>query len=426
MAAAVLAHATPEMPVIPSEEHAEFLDNLGFYPLAMDELRALAGRLVRMQALATGTISTTETANTLRNYKTNGVTTLFLAMSRAAITFMVYGTVSRDRATCSPGTWYAQPSEAEGEVAGIYVISLRATGDSKFLTCNEMLQVGIGVRRYIRACEARSRPQRTHTAADKRLLMWLSEVDSAYMPQPWYGDPRFISEDGDTSSLEQLVRLIDTRSRAIGSDGNIRHIQSPLYVGCSVDLRRRISQYTSSTLSSINKPLALFMSVCMVSGFPVTPDVSIAIRTWQHKQPPVAEQLVAAIADSFLPKGFNACDAGGKSDLMLSDAQIAAAEEVALRPGGIIHRNLEDVKQGQRERQEFMDTVDALSSVNNCQRKALDSLARQYSQMTFPQPDEVKSLLSNRLQQSRKLKELICLRKKIKVIELVLQNICSV
>lgn len=109
-------------------------------------------------------------------------------------------------------------------------------------------------------------------------LEWVRDVDRAYnlglSPISLPSTARFMLSSSDLSHVSSLIAQFKERMHdaSLNPTSQIRQIQSPLYVGCSTELQKRIEGYSlRRKLTGINKPLRL----------PVSLKIKVAIRTWK-------------------------------------------------------------------------------------------------------------------------------------------------
>ncbi|KAJ3518718.1 hypothetical protein NM208_g14411 [Fusarium decemcellulare] len=121
---------------------------------------------------------------------------------------------------------------------------------------------------------------------------------------------QFITRTGDEGVISELIQSLRRRITGLDITKQVRHIQSPLYVGCSNDLRERVLS-SSRQLRTRNRPLCLTVSVLKALNLEVEVVVRVVVRTWEPVQLSLAERLVATLAGSLLCwSGFNTTQAG--------------------------------------------------------------------------------------------------------------------
>lgn len=107
-------------------------------------------------------------------------------------------------------------------------------------------------------------------------MKWVSTVDwqGGYNLRPdSIPSPQSIQSDGEVSKIEGLISSFELRcDRQLDPTGKVRQVQSPLYVGCSIDLRERTGKYklhSRGGLLSVNKPLCLVVNILSALEYPV-------------------------------------------------------------------------------------------------------------------------------------------------------------
>ncbi|QGI84960.1 hypothetical protein CEK25_011689 [Fusarium fujikuroi] len=274
-------------------------------------------------------------------------------------------------AAAKQSKWLQMPAELEGKVPGIYVIGLRRSlKDGKFLNIIETERLIDGLRRYVkgaRLCRA-NQAQGTLNSADKELVKWVSTVDwqGGYNIRPdSMPSPQSIQSDGEFSKIEGVISSFERRcDRQLDPAGKVRQLQSPLYVGCSIDLRERTSKYklhSRGGLLNVNKPLCLVVNILSALDLNVELSVQVVVRTWEGIPLPVAERLITTVACSFVYQhGFNAVEAGGtgfsKPAGTLSVLEKSA--ELLFGHQDTMKQNLEATAAELNQRAEFLDTLD--------------------------------------------------------------------
>lgn len=117
--------------------------------------------------------------------------------------------------------------------------------------------------------------------------------------------------------------LAATRARQVSlstldTTGALWSVQTPIYVGCSQNVKSRITAYRpvqlQTAFKSANNPYGLTMSLLHKQGLRPIPKIITIIRVWAGKQLPIAERLVTALAGSYVHQGgFNIQEGGGDS-----------------------------------------------------------------------------------------------------------------
>ncbi|KAL5610208.1 hypothetical protein FOVSG1_004889 [Fusarium oxysporum f. sp. vasinfectum] len=239
--------------------------------------------------------------------------------------------------------WLQIPTEPEGKVPGIYVIGLkRSLKGGKFLNVIETERLIDGLRRYVkgaRLCRT-NQSQDALDSADKELVKWVSTVDwqGGYNLRPdSMPSPQSIQSDGEFSKIEGLISSFELRcDRQLDPTGKVRQVQSPLYVGCSIDLRERTSKYklhSRGGLLSVNKPLCLVVNILSALEHPVE-----------------------------LSHGFNIVEARGMGFSMLTGTLNMSEKSAEMLFGhqNTVKQNLDTTVAGIDERPDFLETLDSV------------------------------------------------------------------
>ncbi|KAL6354996.1 hypothetical protein LRP88_12354 [Fusarium phalaenopsidis] len=151
-------------------------------------------------------------------------------------------------------------------------------------------------------------------------------------------------------------------NRTLDPSGKARQIQSPLYVGCSTDLRSRTSAYKRSarrSLASVNKPLCLVVNSLEALNLSVDLGVQIALRIWELDHLPLAEQLVPITACSLVHQcDFNATEAGGTGLSTVSSlATLRQTTELIMAHSDTMDQNLKATMADLGQGAKFVDDL---------------------------------------------------------------------
>jgi hypothetical protein len=323
--------ATPERPMPGGPSQIRLIDMVetkdSLYELYM-ELPRLADELRKNPDCKKYRFNVSKTADDIEGDSASGWTMMILlhSMGKAVIKSIIGGTVASDRNV----NWYPHPSQASAE-SGIYVVGMSRVGQGgKFLTGDEIADLVRGLERYLSGAAVVNAGMMT--AAQRHDRDWVFTVDRVLDdPNNPYPHPRFINGDGDCKALEALVESLGKRIRP-GSP-TTRQVQSPLYVGCSTNLQKRLADYTPNRwFRGVNKPLALTASVLAALGTPVKLVPRVVLRTWKDGQLAPAERLVTTLAASLVCQtGFNAIQAGGApgGDIPLAATTLAGRMNTA-------------------------------------------------------------------------------------------------
>lgn len=287
------------------------------------QLPELADSLEADPVMQSRNFSISRTTSAIRGDEDNSsaMVKLLHSMELGAIKAVVRGTVAHD-SFLDDAKWFKMPVKAEGKVPGVYVIGLsRDQCQGKFLNILEMEKLVAGIHKYIegfKLLETLPHPSKRSAPVlprERELLQWVNEVDSTdeVAPKSFPETARFIDKDSEVPSIEALASMFKGRcNRTLDPTGLVRQVQSPLYVGCSIDLLSRTSRYLRKGLVGVNKPLGLTVGVLAALDLPVSLSIHVALRVWRPDHLPLAEQLLATLGSSLAyQSGFNATEAGG-------------------------------------------------------------------------------------------------------------------
>ncbi|CAJ0552183.1 Ff.00g061620.m01.CDS01 [Fusarium sp. VM40] len=356
------SNQTAEMPMPGGETQLRLLrvmdNNNPIYQICQ-ELPLLAKELRKEKDAA---ISTSRMCEDLEKDNLHGwpMVVLLLSMSQSAIKSIIGGTVAFDanKSDC----WYDQPSSGI-KGAGIYVIGLaRKNSGGKFLNGAELRDLINGLEQYIRGAKVINSSSNVGLSAqqleDKK---WTMKVDGIYRQA---GDPtdgsvaQFIKKNGE-KSIQELVTSFKRRVTNLDTTNTVRQIQSPLYVGCSIDLNTRVNNYYRN-LRDTNKPLCLTVSVLEALNLKMDIIIKIALRTWKDEQLPLAERLVTTLARSLVHQtGFNATQAGANSTSPTRSVLSLGWRAVNIK--GFLTSNSNEMEVEMDKRELFLDKLQELN-----------------------------------------------------------------
>ncbi|RSL79418.1 hypothetical protein CEP51_007391 [Fusarium floridanum] len=307
-------------------------------------------------------------------------------MDKTAIRAVVAGTVAYDTFR-GEATWFEMPTQTEGKVPGVYV---------------ETEKLVDGLERYAkgaRICmEHRSVTSIPPMTAEGELLVeWVRTVDSlvgsAVAPDA-LPTPRFVQRDSEFVGMERIIEVFKRRcNRVLGPSGKARQIQSPLYVGCSTDLRK--------ALADVNEPLCLVVNTLEALNLPVDLSVQVAIRIWDADQLHIAEQLITTIAFSFVHQsGFNTTECGGSGPSMdeCDPAGLRQSLELLMAHSNTMEQNLRATLANLAQRRKFLDDLDRLTERFKALRKAAKEATPKEEFFGGRTYEEVKQIMAEKKQ----------------------------
>lgn len=297
------------------------------------------------------------------------VLVLLHAMNRSVIRAIILGTVAYE-AFHNRLSAYPEPTAHDKHAQGIYVVGLNRLGYSgKFLNDIELRQLIRGLDRYIQGCRVlwRVTDPAQQDPDERQLAQWVAHVDAAYSSTNRAANAialahptkaRYVADESKVASIEAFVsslrkRLLPSGCRHSATATTARHIQSPLYVGCSTNLTARLANYKRTQhLTSVNRPLALTISVLSALGLTVSWSAHVVLRTWKASQLSQAEQLVVTLANSLIHQtGFNSIPGGDNPG---SNAGTERAEALVLGDTrGPLQENLQNSEADRQDRLQF-------------------------------------------------------------------------
>ncbi|RBA18434.1 hypothetical protein FPRO05_10729 [Fusarium proliferatum] len=315
------AKRSAEMPMLWDEGHRSLIDACVRHKSLLElflQLSRLADVLDENQTMKDNDFPVFSTVNALRNYDWT-MCELLHSMSVEVVQSIVKNTFAFD-VTNSNIKPFRLPSVLHDEkTPGVYVVGIRMKDrDGQFLNINELEVLIRDMKLYVEGYEAYARhdgwTSANMTVAERRAINMVNAVDSHSGSQRVQSDgPMFIEKDEEVPRIRALINTFEGMcDRSLDPTGRVYISQSPLYVGCSKDLNKRMGVYNNRNVKNINKPLAL--TICILRKHTRSPELVIGcvLRILRSKQLPMAEQLVCTIAGSLVYQhGFNAVETGG-------------------------------------------------------------------------------------------------------------------
>ncbi|RSM10040.1 hypothetical protein CEP52_003816 [Fusarium oligoseptatum] len=359
-------------------------------------------------------------------------------MDKTAIRAVVAGTVAYDTFR-GEATWLAMPTETEGKVPGVYVVGMSRQGQQgQFLDIEETEKLVYGLERYAKGARICMEHRSVSgippmTAKDELLVEWVRTVDSlvgsavAFDALPTL---RFVQRDSEFVGMERIIEVFKWRcNRVLDPSGKVRQIQSPLYVGFSTDLRTWAGAYERSArkdLADVNEPLCLVVNTLEALNLPVDLGVQVARRIWDADQLHIAEELITAIAFSFVHQSvFNATECGGIGPPMdeCDLAGLRQSLELLMAYSNTIEQNLRATLANLAQQRKFLDDLDRLTERFKALRKAAKEATPKEEFFGGRTYEEVKQIMAEKKQ---KLKDrLEQLRRENQQLELI-NNILAI
>ncbi|KAJ4309802.1 hypothetical protein N0V84_011311 [Fusarium piperis] len=410
-----MAKREPEMPMPGGDEQLRLIDTLensqSLYELCL-ELPKLAESLDQNPVLKANGFGVSDTVKAFRQD-------------------IIQGTVAHDLSRLGQNGWYNTPLESEGKVAGVYAVGIcRAGKGGKFVDIHEMRKLIQGMKQYIRGYQALAKhlqdvdvkavvygDMANLSREDISDMAWVSRVDED-RTKFFKGKPRaraqFITKDEEVPIIQALVRTYERMClpEITEAEEAIRMRQSPVYVGCSSDIRSRTSIYRGSSLKPLSKPMGLTLAILNANKTPGQMRVGVALRIWKPDQLALAEQLVATLAGSLVYQhGFNAIETGGtgSNTVRTPDTLERSRRDIMLR-GCELADNVKDTIHELETREDFLKKLGELEreipEVNRRIERLAESVAQLPAGPDFDSLiDETTELIQHRQQELRDTKE---------------------
>lgn len=287
----------------------------------------------------------------------------FLSIPRPMLESIILGTVAWDY-DAERGTdrgFYKQAQRF-----GIYVIGLAVQGrKGAWLTANEIMKLVTNVDRYLEAYDMWAEDEEwPKSGAGQRLKDFVAKVDNQ-LGLHKTGGPRFLKTADGKEAMEDLAKGLRKRadlSLELDPAGNVPMIQTPLYVGMSIDLSKRLPKHdptkgVNSVLTSSNKAFAFVVSLMKFQGQEPLPKSVCVLRVWEKRDLYFAETLVSALAHSMIcHDGFNKTECGdvGLSSGMKYDED---GEEYVKYRSRFFYDNCKAVIEDLRARKSHLDDL---------------------------------------------------------------------
>ncbi|WAO92422.1 Hypothetical protein NCS54_00993100 [Fusarium falciforme] len=340
------AARTAEMPMPGGQEQMDLIkicqEDGSLYPMCL-ELQNLADRLEHNQILSDNQFAVVETVKALRRGRGWRMYELLHSMPHDIIQSIVQGTVAFDYFNDS-ATWLRTPDSDDGQVPGIYVVGLsRVDKRGWFLNIKEVKKLIKGIKRYIAGYKTISKHISSvndgavsfgnlaaFSVQERDDVQFVALVDGdadKFKPGHSTTLPKWVTKDDELPRFDALLRTYERMcDEELDPTGLVRMRQSPLYVGCSKDLRKRMRMYNRKSLKGTNRHLGLTIDVLAQISLSVVVHVRPVLLIWKKDQLPLAEQLITTIAGSLVYQyGFNAIETGGTgSNTVVSNVNLAS------------------------------------------------------------------------------------------------------
>ncbi|KAF4944722.1 hypothetical protein FGADI_12497 [Fusarium gaditjirri] len=315
------AQRSAEMPMLWDEAHRSLIDSCVRHQSLLElslQLLRLADVLDDNQTMKENDFPVFSTVNALRNYDWT-MCELLHTMSVPVVQSIVKNTFAFDVTNDAIKPFQLPSANLDSETPGVYVVGIRMKNrDGQFLNINELELLIHEMKQYTEGYEAYARhngwSSASMTPAERKAISLVNAVDGhmGVQKDPNSG-PWFIEKDEEVPRIKALINTFEGMcDRSLDPTGRVYISQSPLYVGCSKDLNKRMRVYARQSVKGINKPLGL--TVCILRKHNRSPELvtGCVLRILRSNQLPMAEQLVCTIAGSLVYQhGFNAVETGG-------------------------------------------------------------------------------------------------------------------
>ncbi|KAH7010064.1 hypothetical protein EDB80DRAFT_839204 [Ilyonectria destructans] len=368
-----MSRPTAEMPMPGGRQQKELLDALNnhksLYELSL-ELPKLAKSLASNTELQGQGFDVAATVAAIDNDKANcwAMLKLLHSMDPSVIRAIIQGTVAYDTHHGN-AKWFKTPEDTEGMIPGVYAVGLSRVGcDGKFLNIDETKKLVRGLEKYVDGfrilrnhrvdVEAGRAQVGVMSPSDAELVEWIAKVDGhpvTVVPGCTLPKGNFIEEESEVPGIEALTFMFGGCCCLVSRDPTeqIRQIQSPIYIGCSTDLKMRMSQYLDPALPRLNKPMSLTVSTLGALGLPVT----------EKDQLPLAEQLLTTLACSLVYQhGFNDTEAGGTDPSTIKYKSLDITRDMIMAHTDTMKTNLENTLDEMDRRVNFLETTHSLKA----------------------------------------------------------------
>ncbi|RBQ65845.1 hypothetical protein FVER14953_21763 [Fusarium verticillioides] len=315
------AERSAEMPMLWDEGHCSLIDACVRYKSLLElflQLSKLADVLDDNQTMKENDFPVFSTVNALRHYDWT-MCELLHSMSVEVVQSIVKNTFAFDLTNGNIDTFRLPSALHDEKTPGVYVVGVTTRGHGgQFLNINELEVLIRDMKLYVEGYEAYARhggwASPNMTVAERRAISMVNAIEShSGSSRGQNAGPMFIEKAEEVPRIRALIKTFEGMcDRSLDPTGRVNISQSPLYVGCSKDLNKRMGVYKNRNVKSINKPLGL--TVCILRKHNKGPELvtGCVLRILRKEQLPKAEQLVCTIAGSLIYQhGFNAVETGG-------------------------------------------------------------------------------------------------------------------
>ncbi|KAJ4392247.1 hypothetical protein N0V93_005872 [Gnomoniopsis smithogilvyi] len=286
---------------------------------------------------------------------------VYHAIPRQLLQSLVLGTVAWDYHSSRGKT-----RERYGEKAGIgiYALGVSAkTRQGEWLTANEIQAMIAHLNDYVAGYDAwlvhHGHPT---TSRDRHLYEFVTKIDNQHGTHDTVTlGPRFCGKSSQKCGLRDLVNSLTERVQASLSfdpQGNTPMIQSPLYIGCSTVLEKRLLAHDpnmgkTSTLKRSNKLLAMILSLMTYQGIEAETTSVTVLRLWKEQDLDFSETLICSLAQSMAcQSGCNMVECGDAKGKNKSDS---SCEDYVKARLPYFHNNISASLHDVQQRRAFVD-----------------------------------------------------------------------
>ncbi|OTB09771.1 hypothetical protein K445DRAFT_28281 [Daldinia sp. EC12] len=175
---------------------------------------------------------------------------------------------------------------------------------------------------------------------------------------------RFISDNDAATKVELFVKSLEKRcDPSLPGTDQVYQISSPLYVGCSKNMKDRAVEYQPNTgLKMADKLWGLVCCTLAYMGKHPTIVVVPVIRTWRRPDLPLAEILTTMLGSALATQdGFNAQIPGATIDRSMPSI-LTTAEQYVLALEPHLKDNLDASSREMEKRRRYLENMELVSN----------------------------------------------------------------
>ncbi|RYP67452.1 hypothetical protein DL771_007230 [Monosporascus sp. 5C6A] len=308
------------------ERLVEMLDQGKSLAAIFPVVKAMAGRFAEQDRIR---CSKTKDAVEDGSQSEGELLVLFHTINRKTLRSLVLGFLAFDLHKEGTKNWenvYAPNGP------GTYVIAVSIKDrDGMFLSRQENKELAVRVDRYARACEAWTKIKDSYGQnsqihpQETDLLRQAMEIDNELLVkknQEWsrgdrFKEPRCWSGRGGTANAQALVQMLDRR-RDAGFALDTAQAQSPVYVGCAHQVKKRMLAHDPDLGNLAGSSSMLKLSLACIRSMGLKPMVTTIplVMVWKEDQIALSEILVTVLAQSLISlNGFNIVQPGTNANM---------------------------------------------------------------------------------------------------------------